>query len=94
MPKGKKKDAAVNLAQEVATLTESEALAALEATKNVICLKAKTISQQRAAKKDVVGGYNETIKFLVEEQESELIRKSLIEDHLKVLGVQFDGGAA
>lgn len=84
--KQKKEDQGAKLASEVASLTESEAIAALEATKEIICRKAQNISQQKAQLKDVSAGFKEVIKFLSEEQETELVRKGLIEDHLKVLG--------
>ncbi len=87
MPK-KKLDPVANLAAEVETLTENEALRALEATKGLICDRAKQVAQQKEAKADIVAGYNDTLKILGEELDTELTRKALIEDHLKRLNVQ------
>lgn len=87
MPKKKKQpgDVAAGLANEVETLTQSEAERGLEATRERICEKAKQVAQQKEARKDVVSGYNETIKVLSEELETELLRKGLLEDHLRRL---------
>ena len=75
------------LAREIETMTEDEALRALDNTREIICSKAKVLSQQREAKRESMAGFNDVIGALVEEQETEIIRKSLLEDHLKRLNV-------
>lgn len=68
---------------EVAQMSADEMATALETIRETICAKAKAISQVKAEKKDAMGGFNEVLKSLGEEQEEWLARKGVLEDALK-----------